>query len=47
MKQYIVLISLIALGTFIFNIIAGGDGSILSGLAGLWQKELEIRTYAP
>lgn len=47
MKQYIVLLSMIALGIFIYDIIAGGNGSILAALTGLRAKELEIRTYRP
>ncbi|MGP1569932.1 MAG: hypothetical protein ACTTH0_03335 [Eubacteriales bacterium] len=47
MKQYIVLLSMIALGVFIYDVIVGGDGSILAVLSGLWAKELAVRTYRP
>ncbi len=48
MKQYIVLVSMVALGVFIFNTIAGsGDDSIATAMKGLWQKGLEVRTYTP
>lgn len=48
MKQYIVLVSMIALGIFIFNVIAGsGDGSIYESMCELWEKGAEIRTYTP
>lgn len=47
MKQYIVLIGMIALGLAICNVIAGDEGSILSAMVGLWEKELAIRAYKP
>ena len=47
MKQYIVLLSMIALGIFIYDMIAGGDNSILAAVAGLWARELSVRTYRP
>ena len=48
MKQYIVLMSLIALGVYIFEIIAGdGSDSIYSLLGELWQQGMEIRSYNP
>lgn len=45
MKQLVVLVAMIALGTFIFNLVAGsGENSIKSGLERIWQKELSYRT---
>lgn len=48
MKQYVVLSSLIVLGIFIYNIIAGNDGdSIYNTLQDVWAINLNIRTYSP
>ncbi len=48
MKQYIVLISMIILGIYIFNILAGnGEDSVYSSLQGAWQQGVVIRTYTP
>ncbi|MBN7772061.1 hypothetical protein [Clostridium aminobutyricum] len=48
MKQYVVLSSLIVLGLFIYNIIAGNDGdSILHSLQQVWTLNLDVRTYSP
>ena len=48
MKQYMVLMSMVVLGTYIFNIIAGGDSeSMNSCMQRLWQKGVELRTYTP
>ena len=42
MKQYMVLVSLIALGVFIFNLVAGqGDDSILNALGDFFRGEIE------
>ena len=42
MKQYIVLMSLILLGVFIFKLILGsGDGSILSAIGEVFRGEIE------
>jgi hypothetical protein len=41
-KQYIVLIGMIALGIFLFQLIAGsGDDSMLSTLEGFFRSEIE------
>lgn len=48
MKQYVVLVSMIMLGIYIFNIIAGnGEGTINSSLQHIWQQGVLIRTYNP
>ncbi len=48
MKQFIVLCAMIALGLFIYDIIAGqGDGSIMSSLGDVWRGNIGLRTYAP
>lgn len=45
MKQLIVLVAMITLGIFIFNLVAGpDDDSIKSGLERVWQNELTIKT---
>ncbi len=48
LKQYMVLVSMVVLGIFIFEIIAGDDpNSIVNSMANLWEKGLEVRTYTP
>lgn len=48
MKQFIVLAAMVALGIYIYNVIAGPEpGSIMSSLSGLWLKGVEIRSYTP
>ncbi len=48
MKQYIVLISMIMLGIYIFNIVAGeGEGSLNASLKNVWQEQVVVRTYSP
>jgi hypothetical protein len=45
MKQFIVLTAMIALGVFIYGIIAGpGDNTIESGLEKSWEKSINIRS---
>lgn len=45
MKQLIVLVAMITLGIFIFNLVAGpDDDSIKSNLERVWQNELTIKT---
>ncbi|MDR3305985.1 MAG: hypothetical protein LBS85_08210 [Clostridiales Family XIII bacterium] len=46
MKQFIVLMAMIALGVFIYQCIAGPDGSILESLRALWQHELMRSPFA-
>ena len=48
MKQYVVLSSLIVLGIFIYNMIAGNNvDSIFNVLQDVWAINLDIRTYSP
>jgi hypothetical protein len=45
MKQFIVLIAMIALGVFIYGIIAGpGDHTIESCLERSWENSINIRS---
>lgn len=46
MKQMIVLVSMIMLGIFIFELIAGnGDNTVMSALGELWEEGLDARNY--
>jgi uncharacterized membrane protein YczE len=47
MKQFIVLMSMIALGLFIYACIAGPDDSIMSALKQLWRYEIIAGPYGP
>ncbi|MFV0516296.1 MAG: hypothetical protein ACK5MV_02760 [Aminipila sp.] len=48
MKQLIVLISMIMLGMYMFNIIVGdNENSIGTSMKDIWAKGIEIRTYTP
>jgi len=47
MKQIIVMAAMIALGVALYQLIAGGDGSIAAALSDLWRHEIAIRTYTP
>ena len=45
MKQMIVMAATVALGVFLFRLIAGGqDDSLLGILQQAWQSELAVRT---
>lgn len=45
MKQLMVLGAMIALGLFMYGLIAGtGENSILSGLGMAWEKNIETRS---
>ena len=45
MKQLIVLFSTIALGVFIYGLIAGeGDDTVMSALAEMWRSGLQSRS---
>lgn len=45
MKQLVVLGAMIALGIFMYGLIAGtGDKSILTGLGTAWEKNIETRS---
>jgi len=45
MKQFIVLMAMIALGLFLYACIAGPDDSILSSLKMIWRHELISSPY--
>ncbi|QIB69933.1 hypothetical protein Ami103574_11640 [Aminipila butyrica] len=48
MKQYLVLISMVMLGIYIFNMIAGnGPDSIHTSLEYIWEQGIAVRTYTP
>jgi len=44
-KQFIVLMAMIALGLFIYVSISGPEDSILSSLKTLWRHELAASPY--
>ena len=46
MKQFIVLMSMVALGLFLYAAIAGPGDSILTGLKALWRSEILTGPYA-
>ncbi len=46
MKQFIVLMSLIGLGLFLYTCISGPEDSILSTLKMLWRHEILTGPYA-
>jgi len=47
MKQFIVLMSMIALGLFLYSYITGPEDSILTTLKQLWRHELISSPYRP
>lgn len=48
MKQMVVLGSMIALGLFLYGLIAGtGENSIIAGLEMAWEKNIETRSAYP
>lgn len=48
MKQMIVLAATVALGVYLFRLIAGEqDDSLLGILQHAWQSELAVRTTGP
>jgi hypothetical protein len=48
MKQFIVLIAMLALGFAIYGMIAGsGEDSMLSTVKNVWAGEIELRTREP
>lgn len=48
MKQLIVMAATIALGMFIFQLIAGDtEDSVLSVLKSVWEQEIAIRSGHP
>ena len=46
MKQFIVLMSMIALGLFLYACIAGSGDSVLTALKALWRYEVASGPYA-
>ncbi|MCL2111367.1 MAG: hypothetical protein FWH32_03785 [Clostridiales bacterium] len=46
MKQFIVLMSMVALGIFIYAYIAGGGDSILTALKAIWRQEAVASPYS-
>jgi len=46
MKQFIVLMGMIALGLFLYACIAGPEDSIMSALKLLWRHELLASPYS-
>ena len=48
MKQLIVMAAMIALGLFIYGVIAGpGDNSVMASLSDVWRQGISVRTYSP
>ena len=45
MKQFIVLMAMIALGLYLYAIIAGPDDSIMASLRGLWHSSAATSPY--
>ena len=45
MKQFIVLMAMVALGVFIYACIAGPGESVLSSLKVLWRQEALMGPY--
>ncbi|MDR1815491.1 MAG: hypothetical protein LBR00_02260 [Clostridiales Family XIII bacterium] len=46
MKQFIVLMAMVALGVFLYLCIAGPDDSVQSALGALWRHDLASHPYA-
>ncbi|MDR1797467.1 MAG: hypothetical protein LBR44_08545 [Clostridiales Family XIII bacterium] len=46
MKQFIVLMAMIALGVFLYSCIAGPGDSVQSALAAQWKQDLARHPYA-
>lgn len=46
MKQMIVMVAMLSLGCFMFQIVAGGEDSVYSAVRDVWTREVEIcRSY--
>jgi len=45
MKQFIVLLSMITLGLFLYAYIAGPEDSILASLKELWRQKIQMSPY--
>ena len=46
MKQFIVMWAMIMLGAFIYNLIAGGENSIMGALEAGFRNQIESRAGA-
>lgn len=46
MKQFIIMSAMIMLGIFIYNLIAGGEGSLMSELSWFFRNEVALRAGA-
>ncbi|MGN1350956.1 MAG: hypothetical protein ACI4VM_08195 [Anaerovoracaceae bacterium] len=40
MKQFLVFLAMVSLGCFLFQLVAGDDNSVYSGVREMWQQEL-------
>ena len=47
MKQFIVLCACIALGVFLFNLVAGEGGSLYGVVKTVWEGEIAARSVFP
>lgn len=45
MKQFIVLMAMVALGLFIYQCVAGSGDSVLHTLSGLWRQQIAGSPY--
>jgi len=45
MKQFIVLMAMVALGLFIYQCIAGSDHSVLTALGDVFRHDLAVNPY--
>ncbi|MCL1894986.1 MAG: hypothetical protein FWG03_00410 [Clostridiales bacterium] len=46
MKQFIILMSMVALGLFLYVCIAGPEDSVLAALKSLWRHEILAGPYS-
>ena len=47
MKQFVVLCAMIALGVFLFNLVAGGGDSLYGVVKTVWEGEIASRSDFP
>lgn len=47
MKQFIVLCAMIALGIFLFGLVAGGEDSLYGAVQDVWEREITVRSAFP
>ena len=47
MKQFIVLCAMVALGVFLFHLVAGGDDSLYGAVKTVWEGEIAARSVFP